>query len=172
MPITTHFELRDQRENHRSKMKSNFSFLSKLIILQCLSVLCVCSQDFDFFYFVQQVINMIGSGGVHLFKHFSVCCDWWWHGLCIYACSGQEHTVPQSIAVVIQRLENLLQILGFMDSGLTTRMALGPLTVILITSLINLRYFIAFWKGPNKRSFTFHICMNDLIVRTSFQFIY
>ncbi|XP_054810456.1 ribonuclease 3-like [Prosopis cineraria] len=34
-------------------MKPNFSLLSKLIVLQCLSVLC-CSQDFDFFYFVQQ----------------------------------------------------------------------------------------------------------------------
>ena len=35
-------------------MKPNFSFLSKLLILQYLSVLCI-SQEFDFFYFVQQV---------------------------------------------------------------------------------------------------------------------
>ncbi|RZB69576.1 Extracellular ribonuclease LE [Glycine soja] len=34
-------------------MKPNFSFLSKLLILQYLSVLCI-SQEFDFFYFVQQ----------------------------------------------------------------------------------------------------------------------
>ncbi|XP_041010771.1 ribonuclease 1-like [Juglans microcarpa x Juglans regia] len=34
-------------------MKHNCSILFKLLILQCLSLLCV-SQDFDFFYFVQQ----------------------------------------------------------------------------------------------------------------------
>ncbi|XP_039069478.1 ribonuclease 1-like [Hibiscus syriacus] len=34
-------------------MESKFSFLINLLVLQCLAVVCV-SQDFDFFYFVQQ----------------------------------------------------------------------------------------------------------------------
>ncbi|XP_027097940.1 extracellular ribonuclease LE [Coffea arabica] len=35
------------------EMKHNLSFLIKVLALQCLAVLCA-SQDFDFFYFVQQ----------------------------------------------------------------------------------------------------------------------
>ncbi|XP_059648837.1 intracellular ribonuclease LX-like [Cornus florida] len=34
-------------------MKTNCSILFKLLLIQCLAILCV-SQDFDFFYFVQQ----------------------------------------------------------------------------------------------------------------------
>lgn len=39
------------------KMKLQFSIFIKLLIIQYLSILCV-SQDFDFFYFVQQVIKL------------------------------------------------------------------------------------------------------------------
>lgn len=47
------------KKSEKTKMKSNefssFSFIISLVLLlQYLSVLCV-SQDFDFFYFVQQV---------------------------------------------------------------------------------------------------------------------
>lgn len=43
-----------EKWKRKKEMKSNYSILLSLLILQYLSLLCV-SQDFDFFYFVQQV---------------------------------------------------------------------------------------------------------------------
>lgn len=40
-------------------MKSQKKLLIKIIVVQCLLVLCVASQDFDFFYFVQQVRPLV-----------------------------------------------------------------------------------------------------------------
>lgn len=58
----------------------------------------------------------------------------------IYARSGQEHIVTQSIVVAIQNQGSQRQILGFTGFGLTTKMAPTLLTAIPTVSLTNLRY--------------------------------
>ena len=76
----------------------------------------------------------------------------YWLGFCI--CSGQDHIVThRRVVVATQQLESLLLILEFMVYGLITKMALILLTVILVTLLSHLRYFILhqlieFFKKP------------------------
>lgn len=122
-------------------MELKWSILIKLLIVQYLSVLCV-SQDFDFFYFVQQVsLVLLSLYNIVLFNvtsYFLSFFFWFWKIFCWH--SGQEHTVTQSTLAATLKLGSLQQILAFMDSGLITRMDRTLQTAIQTVSLINLRY--------------------------------
>lgn len=108
-----------------------------LILPSFLATLSAAKEDFDFFYFVLQV---------RLPTRFSSCkrfCNDLLYvvlNLFCWICSGQDPIVTPGGAVVIRRQGNLLQTSAFMDSGLTTMMAHGRRTVILIAGTMNPRY--------------------------------
>ena len=54
-------------------MKSKFLVLINLLVLQYLTVLCV-SKDFDFFYFVQQVVWLLVKGHSFVWDAFDFLC--------------------------------------------------------------------------------------------------
>jgi hypothetical protein len=119
-------------------MKLTSSILIKLLIVQYLSVLCL-SQDFDFFYFVQQVsLVLLYQFNIVLFNLLLFPEPNMFFSFFSY--SGQEHTVTQSTLVATLRQESLWQISAFMDFGLITKMDHTLPTVIQTVSLINLRY--------------------------------
>lgn len=128
-------------------INSNHSFFVKLFVVQCLMVLCF-SQDFDFFYLVQQVSHP------QIVLHNPNCYISIWNVISFssfFNFSGRDPTATVNKVAAIQRQGSRTQISGFMASGLTTRMAPTPPTAIPITLLINPRYpfrSFCFLKNP------------------------
>ncbi|KAK3042408.1 hypothetical protein RJ639_002454 [Escallonia herrerae] len=103
-------------------MKSEWIILLRLLALQWLIVLCV-SQDFDFYYFVQQISDMAtklhkdwpslacpSSDGLRFLEH-----EWLKHGTCSESILNQ-HSYFQA-ALDLKRKSNLLQVLK--NAGIT-----------------------------------------------------
>ncbi|KAG5521578.1 hypothetical protein RHGRI_033960 [Rhododendron griersonianum] len=97
-------------------MKSNSSILIKLLVLQCLAVVCL-SQSFDFFYFVQQISDLLSrlekdwptlacpSGdGIKFWGH-----EWSKHGTCSESLLDQYSYFQK--ALDLKAKANLLQAL-------------------------------------------------------------
>ncbi|KAK6931236.1 Ribonuclease T2-like [Dillenia turbinata] len=97
-------------------MKAKSSFLLKLLVVQCLVVICV-AQDFDFFYLVQQISDLISkmqkewptlacpSGdGYSFWEH-----EWEKHGTCSESVLD-EHGYFKA-GLVLKENSNLLQAL-------------------------------------------------------------
>jgi len=89
------------------------------------------AQDFDFFYFVLQVIKVDKClyKNYHCTLKFYVC-------VCALQCSGLERIVIQDIVVAIHKPVNQLQILEFTVFGLTTKPVDGRKIVILTVDLM------------------------------------
>jgi hypothetical protein len=128
--------------NTSPNMKSHSSILLKLLMLQCLSLLCV-SQDFDFFYFVQQVMisefcscSRLILGSLKNFISLSVFTNF---SSIVNIYSGQHHTVTHKKVVATQPPGSLHLILASTGFGQITRMARTRQTVIPTAPSINLR---------------------------------
>lgn len=123
--------------------------LINLLVLGHLSVLCV-SQDFDFFYFVQQVLDFpCQPDSINSFRFFSASLKVpSFLYFSIFGCSGQVHTVTQNKVVAIRRRESLQPISGFMVFGQTTTTERIRRTATPTTRSINPRYLhLNFWDG-------------------------
>lgn len=116
-------------------INSNHSFFVKLFVVQCLLVVCF-SQDFDFFYLVQQVSHpQIVLHNPNCLYIYLECHQFFF----FFNFSGRDPTATVNKVAAIRRQGSRTRISGFMASGLTTRTAPTPPTAIPITLLINPR---------------------------------
>lgn len=109
-------------------------FFICLLALQQLYVQSV-AQDFDFFYFVLQVIKVNTCVYTNYHCTYKSMFMFMFMFMCI-ECSGLERIVIQDIVVATRKPVNQLRILEFTVFGLTTKPVDGRKIVILTVNLM------------------------------------
>lgn len=141
--------------------------LIKLLTLHSLLVLSA-SQDFDFFYFVQQVYTPFQFHSIFVLIPFTII----WIKRFF---SGQDHTVTRNKVVATQAPENRNQTSESMDFGLIETMApIPPIATLAPLSMHPRWFFYQFFWSLVWICYTRHdkIINKYFIIRTSRVFNY